>query len=272
MKKSALIFIILFFTASIFAQKPDFSPESVKNSFGSEISVSPMDSSVKITKDTITLSPKKEGVEYKISGYFKGQLVNKTKNTVVKLSNVYIENPSGEAAIYGEAKTEISAAGETTNYIISSGSSSEKTAALQCKKNIEIGGSGTLYVTGDVYHAVKGDDVKIKGSGNFYFKGTKEGSGINCENLIVEKDKSFKAYFLDSKNGIKADFTIAIESGNFFFYDNATCLKTDTKKDDPKSPHSITLFGGTFTAKGNSSFYKTEEKAYKTRGAKIIEN
>ena len=170
-----------------------------------------------------------------------------------------------------EAKTEISTFAGTENYVVSTEKNAAKTAAIQCKKNLEIGGSGTLYMVGNVYHAAKGDDVKLKSSGNLYFQGTSEDSGINCENLLVEKSKTFKAYFLNSKNGVKADFTIKIASGEFYFYDNKTALKTDTKKDDPKNPHGIDLTGGTISASGNENFYKTDEKAYKTKGAKIVE-
>ena len=135
--------------------------------FAQEISISPNDKSVTISKDKIIFSPQKEGCEYIISGNFTGQLINKTKNTVLKLNNARIENRQGEAAIYGEAKTEISTVEGSTNHVISSGKSGEKSAAILCRKNLELGGSGSLYVTGNVYHAVKADDVKLKGSGKF---------------------------------------------------------------------------------------------------------
>ena len=240
--------------------------------FAQEISISPNDKSVTISKDKIIFSPKKEGCEYIISGNFTGQLINKTKNTVLKLNNARIENRQGEAAIYGEAKTEISTVAGSTNHVISSGKSGEKSAAIFCRKNLELGGSGSLYVTGNVYHAVKADDVKLKGSGKFYLQGTKEGSAINCKNCISEKGKTFTAFLMNSKNGIKADQTIVLESGTFCFKDNKTALKTDTKKDDPKNPHSITLSGGTIQLNGNENFYKTEEKSFSVKGAKITEN
>ena len=236
------------------------------------MTVYPNDKTVTITKDKIILAPKKEGVEYTISGYFLGQIVNKTKNTCIKFNRAFIENNSGEAAVYGEAKTEISTFANTENYVVSNGKNSAKVAAILCKKNLELGGSGTLFAIGDVYHAVKADDVKIKGSGTFYLQGTKEGSAINCENLLSEKNKTFSAYLINSKNGVKADFTIKIASGNFYLYNNKNGFKTDTRKDDPKNPHGITLSGGTITTEGNEIFYKTDEKAYKANGAKIIQN
>ena len=271
MKKLLVLLAAFSLAATLFAEKLNINASDAKKSYGEKITITPNDKTVSVSKNKIVLMPKKEGVEYTISGYFNGQIVNKTKNTVIKLNNAFIENTSGEAAIYGEAKTELSSGGGSKNYVVSSGKSSSKTAAIQCKKNLEIGGSGTLYAVGDVYHAVKADDVKIKGSGNFYLQGTKEGSGINCENLIVEKDKTFKAYIVNSKNGVKADFTINIASGNFYLFDNKTALKTDTKKDDPKSPHSITLSGGNFFLERNEALYKTEENAYKASGAKITE-
>lgn len=281
MKKIILSFITAVFAVGIGTASPKITinAESAKKSYGNTVTISPNDKTVKITKDKIIITAKKEGAEYFVSGYFKGQIVNKTRNTTIKLNGAFIENTSGEAAIYGEVKTEISTTGGTENYVVSSGKNASKTAALQCAKNLEIGGSGTLYIVGNVYHAVKADDVKMKGSGTFYLQGTDEGSGINGDSFLVEKDKTFKAYFVNSKNGIKADDTISISSGNFFFYDNKAALKTDTKKDDeksgkkpnPKRTHGITLSGGTITASGNENLYKTEKGAYKVSKAKIIE-
>ena len=271
MKKNVLFIPVIFLTAGLFAQKMTLDVASAKKSFGTAITIAPMDSTVTVTKDKITIAPKKEDVTYTISGYFNGQIVNKTKNTVLKLKDAYLENTSGAAAIYGEAKTEVSTTSGTVNYVVSSGTADAKNAAIQFKKNLVLGGSGTLTVKVDVYHAVKADDVKIKGSGAFYLQGTDKGSGLNCHSLTVEKGKTFSAYFLNSKNAVKADNTILIQSGNFYLYDNETAFKTDTKKEDPKNPHSITLSGGVFHTSGNKNFYETEKKAYKALGSKITE-
>ncbi|MBQ7157969.1 MAG: carbohydrate-binding domain-containing protein [Treponema sp.] len=273
MKKLILILALALITVGAgFAQKVKLDPSKAKKNYKTQFTISPKDSSVIITNDTITFTPKKEGTEYTLSGYFNGQIVNKTKNTVFKLNNAFIENTSGAAAIYGEAKTEISAVKNTVNYLVSMGQSLSKTAALQCKKNLEIGGSGTLYAIGSTYHGVKADDVKIKGSGTFYLQGTQEGSALNCHSVLSEKEKSFKAYFINSKNGIKADNTISISSGTFYFYDNEIALKTDTSKEDPTNKHEIALLGGTIYTHGNSSLYLTEKGAYKVKSAKISED
>ena len=271
MKKIFTLLTVFFTAAAFFAQAEAIDYSEKKKDYHSPLSVSPMNEGVSVSENQIVFQPKKEGVEYTISGYFKGQIINKTKNTCIKLNKAFLENSSGEAAILGEAKTEISTFAGTENYVVSSGKSEKKTAAIQCKKNLEIGGSGSLFVAGNVYHGIKGDDVKLKGSGKLYARGTKEGSAINCENLIVEKEKLFTAYLTDSKNGIKADFSIKIESGTFHFYDNKTALKTSTRKEDPKNNHLISLSGGTFYTKGNENLYKTDEKSYKTGKIKFIE-
>ena len=210
--------------------------------------------------------PKREKTEYVISGYFNGQIVNKTKNTIIKLNNAYLEASHGEPAIFGEVKTEISSVKGSQNYIISHGTIVAKTGAIHCKKNLEVGGSGTIYIKGDVYHAIKADDVKLKGSGILYAQGTKKGSAINCHSLIVEKDKTFSAYL------INADNSISIDSGTLHLYDNNIALKTDTVEDTPGESHSITLSGGSIYSRGNTTLYETDRNAFSSKGAKIIEN
>ena len=244
--------------------------KDAKSSYGKEFSVTPMNSSVKITKRTVTITPKTEGETYTLSGYFNGQIINRTKNTILKLNGAYLENSNGEPAIFGEAKTEISSAKETVNYIISSGRNESKTAALQCKKNLVIGGSGTTCILGNVYHAVKADEIKLKGSGTFYAQGTKKGAVINCQSLTVEKDKTFTAYLMNSKNGVKADGTINIQSGEFYLSNLETGFKTNTIKDLPKEEHGITLSGGTFHTDKVTTLHSTDKNAYKDSGAKFL--
>ena len=233
------------------------------------LTVTPMDA-VTVTRHTVTIAPAQENVEYTISGYFNGQVVNKTKNTVIKLKNAYLENTAGAPAVYGEAKTELSTAKDSVNYIVASGKSDGKLAALHCKKDLELGGSGTLYVAGYIYHGAKADDVKLKGSGTLYLQGTPRGSALNCRTLTVEREKSFTAYLVNSKNGVKADNTITVASGTFCLYDLATAFKTDTTKDAPGAPHGITLSGGTFRTSGVGTLYATEQGAYKASGARIV--
>lgn len=296
LKKNLVLFLIFALCASFcLAQTssnylPKIDVDSARKNYAKKITITPMDG-VTISDGLIVLEPKKEETSYTISGYFNGQIENRTKNTEIKLKNAFIENNSGKPALYAQSKVILSTVKDTINYVVSDyvvsdgvpasnssekvsfGQSPAKSGAVHCKKNLVLGGSGILYVIGGVYHAVKADDVKIKGSGIFYLRGTEKGSCINCHSLAVEKDKSFKAYFLASKNGIKADSTISIASGNFYFYDNGTAMKTDTvdENSDENSDknrnenHGITIYDGKFVLRGNDALYETDKNEFKSR-------
>ena len=252
-----------------FTPKMEIDAESAKSSYLNALQISPMDDSVKVEKGKITIAPKEEDSVYIISGYFKGQIKINTKNTVLKLANAYLENDSGKPAILAKAKAEISSMKDSENYIVSRGRSFAKKGAVEAERGLVLGGSGTILIKGEVCHAVEAEDVKIKGSGVFYLEGTKRGSALTCETLEVEKDKTFSAFFLNAKNGIKADQTISIASGNFHLYSNDTALKTDTARDSPKKPHGITLSGGKFYLAENANFAQTDENAFDASGAEI---
>lgn len=216
---------------------------------------------------TITLQPEETDVEYTITGEFEGQIINKTKGTVIILKNAKLKNTKGKAAIYGELKTVIKCEENTTNTITVTGEA-DKTygkAAVLCEKAIEIGGDGSCTISCENGHGVKGDDVELKGKGNYVFGPAKD-SAINCNDFKVKADKTFIATFKDAKNGIKADNTITIASGTFI-YENIknAALKTDTSADDAAGKtkeHKITLEGGTFTFTNCGSKYSTEEGAF----------
>ena len=242
-----------------FTPKMEIDAESAKSSFKNEILISPMDDSVKINGNKIKISPKSEDSTYTISGYFDGQIKVETKNTVIKLKNAYLENSSGKPAILAKAKIEISTTKDSTNYIVSRGRGFAKNAALQSKRSLILGGSGTLFIKGGICHAVEAEDVKIKGSGVLYLEGTKRGSALTCESLEVERDKTFTAFFLNAKNGIKADKSILIQSGNFHLYDNENAFKTDITKSSTAKTHTVTLKGGSFFISGNKNLCVSDE-------------
>lgn len=212
---------------------------------------------------TITFAPEAEKTEYTFKGAFDGQIINKTKNTVIILSNATLKNSDGKAAIYGELKTEIKAAEHTIN-TISTDKKVDVKATVYCEKGLEIGGAGTLTITSanDKTHAVKASKVELKGSGTFTFDGGSDASAINCNEFTVEEEKTFTANLKDSKNGIKADKTIEIASGTFNFENVITALKTDTSKDDKDGEtveHFITIVGGSFTFTNCENMVSTEE-------------
>lgn len=214
---------------------------------------------------TITLEPEAEKTEYTISGKFEGQIINKTKGTVLVLNGATLENKNGKAAVYGELKTELKAAKDTVNAITVIGEGDGK-AAVHCEKAVEIGGSGTLTISCENAHGVKASKVELKGSGTFTFDGGADSSAINCNEFIVETEKTFTANLKSSKNGIKADETIEIASGTFNFSDiSKTALKTDTLKDDdandPKN-HWIKITGGTFVFTNCKKTDDTEKNAF----------
>ena len=141
MKKSILLFFILtIFVGTGFSQakKITIDSEAAKSSYGNKISIFPMDKSVSIKNNVITISPKREEVVYTISGYFNGQIIVKTKNTELKLKNAYIENTKGQPAIYSEVKFELSSSQGTSNYILSSGKNDSKVGAIYCKKDLNV--------------------------------------------------------------------------------------------------------------------------------------
>lgn len=240
-----------------------------------------------VTKDeaanTITFEPAEERVEYTLSGSFEGQIINKTKNTVIILNGVSLSNTEGIPAVYGELKTEIKAAENTVNTITVSGEAIDsKSGALQCEKTLEIGGSGTLTVTCENAHGIKASKVELKGSGTFTFDGGSDSSAVNCNEFVVDEDKTFTANFKDSKNGIKADETITIASGTFNFENihtaknKGTVLKTDTTADDTKDgkepgDHYIHLNGGNFSFTNCDKIYSTEPgEEYFTKAEAVV--
>ena len=265
--------LMAFFTSCIAASSekkiiPDIN--EARKKYGDQLVLSPLDDSVKISKNQIVLSPVEEGVTYTFSGYFDGQIVNTTKNTVIKLKDAFIENKMGKPAISSETKVEVAVSKESENFIISRGRNYSRSAALRSKRGLVIGGGGKLYVKGKICHGVEAEDVKLKGSGQFYFAGTKKGSAVNCETFLVDEEKTFNAYFVNSKNGIKADRTISISSGNFHFINDTTGLKTDTSQEKPGKAHAIILNGGKILSYSLNTLYKTDENAFINAGAEIL--
>lgn len=228
---------------------------------------------VTITEDSITLKPDAEKTEFYISGYFKGQIVNEKKGTILNLENAYLENDKGPAILVAIKKTKLEIAVKSgTNYVITT---AEDSNAIETK-NLEIGGSGTCYITG-TKHGIKGNDIEFKGSGTYYIQGaaminddeSTGGSAINGENFLIEEGKTVTIYAINSKNGIKADYTINIAGGTINLLNNNVGLKTDLLEKDPEKEHSITLSGGTIYDCKNNTFYITEEGFYNAEGAQI---
>lgn len=186
---------------------------------------------------------------------------------MIILKNANLKNTEGKAAIYGKLKTEIKAEKDTTNTITVTGAADATygKAALLCEKAIEIGGAGSVTISCENGHGVKGSKVELKGSGTFVFGPAKD-SAINCNDFEVKAEKTFTATLKDAKNGIKADNTISIASGTFKFENiKKVALKTDTSADDNEGEtkeHKITLEGGSFTFTKCGTIYSTETDGF----------
>lgn len=188
---------------------------------------------------------KPDAPEYDLAGTFNGQIINKTKGSILNLRGVTLTNTAAPA-IYGEKKIEISAKKDGENTITVTDTSEDKVAAVYCKKGIEIGGSGKLNVNCSIFHGIKGGDVKLKGSLTLTINGANDsgvltdGSAINCDTFLVEEGKTFKATFKNFKHGVKADKTIDIASGNFTMDSSIVVpFKTEKTETDGQEGHYI---------------------------------
>jgi len=240
----------------------EFDYTAIKAGFG-EFAIEGPEGTYEVADGTVTLSPAEEKTEYVISGYFKGQIVNNTKNTKLTLNNAYLENDSSNPVIYSVKKLEISSEKNTVNYLVSSGTDSKaKTAAVLSEKGLEMGGNGTVYILGNLCHGAKGSEIKAKGSGRYIIRGTSGGSAVNCNGFLIEAGKSVKLFLVDSKNGIKADETISVASGSLYFGNIGTAFKTDTTKDDATLTYSISLADCNVYSRNVSKSFSTEEGCY----------
>lgn len=188
--------------------------------------------------------------EFTLSGTFNGKIVNKTKGTILNLNGVTLSNTDAPA-IYGEKKIELSAKKGTTNTITTSGTPATKTAAVLCKKAIEIGGSGNLVIKTNICHGIKGGDIKIKGSLNLTIDGDEttppDASAINCTTFFVDSGKTFTAQLKNFKHAIKADETIDINSGSVDLTNIEVAFKTDKKEDGGIADNHIIIKGATLS-------------------------
>ena len=251
---------------------------SIRDSYGSifrdsygSFSITPSDESIFVSGDDITIAPKAEGSVYTLSGYHKGQITVKTKNTRLILKDAFIENTKGKAAVKSTAKLIVEAAEGSRNFIVSRGRNFSKSAALQSKQDLIFEGSGEVSIAGSTCHGAEAEDVAIKGKGTFYFQGSHKGSALSCESFSAQAEEDASCYFINSKNGIKAEETITISRGKFYFYNNTTALKTGWKKPNGKEV-GVILKGGEIHVHANTSLVRTDINAAQLEGATFIED
>lgn len=229
-----------------------------------------------ISGNTITLNGKQSGQlpdEYTIKGYFAGQIISNLKDNEIILDGAYLENTNVPPVLCNK-KAYITAKSGTTSYIVANGTSEQKYGAIHSEKGLELGGKGKCYIVGNIYHGVKASNMEMKGSGTYYIQGNEKGAAINCNNFEVKTEKTFTCYLINSKNGIKADETVNISSGTFYFGNVDTCIKTDKAEDDGDTPktHSVTLLGGTinYNTDDVEQLVSTDTGKYQKADATVI--
>ena len=251
----------------------NFDYAAAKSGYG-EFSITGKDENATFvqTEGVITITSTAEKTEFTLTGHFVGQIINNAEEAVLNLKGAYLENTDGKPVIVSTKKLEISAKADTVNYIVSTGEWANKTkpAAVYCyddaasdkkSQDLEIGGAGTCYIVG-LYHGIKADEVKAKGSGTYYITGSEKGSAINCNKFLIEAEKTVTLVLGNAKNGIKADTSISVSSGTLWFENVTTAMKTDTKEDDATKTYFITLANCKIYKKTVDNLYETETDAY----------
>ena len=212
-------------------------------------------SAISKTSDEITIST---ADTYTISGYYNGLIKVTVDGCTLVLRNAYLEGDNGMAAIYytpTEKKTGVTiyADANTENFVTSSDTTGSKqnAASIFSGRLLTFDGPGKLAVISGGQHAVKASGIKIKGSGDYYFKGSEEGSAINCNEYSHKEDIAAKVYLYSAKNGIKADKTIEILGGFYTLYSLKTGMKTDDPvyEDDGSTPAAYISIGSSATLK-----------------------
>ena len=230
------------------------------------------------TDHLITITATEEGMQYTLSGCFSGQIINNTKNTVLNLKGAYLENHDAMPVIVSTKKLEISAKEGTPSYIVSRAKTPKikKSGTIYCYdetedkyKDLEIGGKGTCYVVG-IVHGIKADDVKAKGSGTWYIAGTPDNSAINCNTFITKEGATVTLVLGNAKNGIKADNSIEITSGTFWFENVKIALKTDTVEDEPDVEHFIKVSDCKIYKKAVERLSATDSAAYTQADTAVV--
>jgi len=153
--KKILLFLSfsIFCICGVFAQnlKDLLAEKKYKDTYKSEFTIN---NEKNTQKNVIRLESSKEKDEFILSGYFNGQIIVNAKKATVELSNAYIENTNGEAAIIFNENGDLKIQKKTKNYIISSGNQNAKVAAIQ-GSNLDIKGEGNLIVKGYICHGLK---------------------------------------------------------------------------------------------------------------------
>lgn len=156
-----------------------------------------------------------EAGDYVISGNLEGSLVfdeSLTTSCSLDLNNVYIYNENGPAIAWlaDSKKLEMKSVSGTVNYLIEGEHEGEDTsAAVLSENNLEVGGSGTIYIEGNYRHGIKGSEVTLKGSGEIHVTAAK--NAVHAKYILV---KGATTYLEDCAKGLSAEKNSKGNKGN----------------------------------------------------------
>lgn len=173
--------------------------------------------------------------EYIVSGSFNGSLIfseNILGSVELYLDNAHITG-STLPAIYWKkdsGKIEIKAMAETINTITQSSNPALLNAAIESENNIELGGSGSLTISGLQKHAVKGSNITVKGNVKLDISAVSD--GFHAKHVLFTGGFSVFHHCSDAvqaevnKNNQKG--TILIEAGTIIIKNTNTAFQADT--------------------------------------------
>lgn len=173
--------------------------------------------------------------EYIVSGIFNGSLI--FSETILDSVELYLNNAhitgSTLPAIYWKkdaGKIEIKAMADTINTITQSSNIALLNAAIESENNIELGGSGSLTISGLQKHAVKGSNITVKG--NVKLDISAVGDGFHAKHVLFTGGFSVFHHCTDAvqadvnKNNQKG--TILVEAGTIIIKNTNTAFQATT--------------------------------------------
>lgn len=236
--KRYVLGIITSFPVEQIDPTPDPNDEEWKNNtgtieLGSTITVSGKGISVNGSVVNITA-----GGDHVVTGTLTNGMIyiNTEERVKLRLSGVNITNPNGPAIYFENVdKGFITISKGTVNYLTdgSSYSDEEATATLFSKDDLEIKGSGTLYIKGNYKHGINSNDDLIIEEGDIFIEAVTDGIHTNEKVEIKEGNINITA----NSDGIDAGEKVIIEAGT---------LNINAVGDGIKSAEDMTITGGTF--------------------------
>ncbi|TYQ15839.1 UNVERIFIED_CONTAM: dockerin type I repeat protein [Acetivibrio alkalicellulosi] len=210
------------------------------------------------------------GGDHEVTGTLTNGMIyiNTEERVKLRLSGVSITNLNGPAIYFDNVdKGFITITKDTINYLTDGSTYRDEKpkATLHSNDDLEIKGSGTLYIKGNYRHGINSNDDLIIENGNIIIDAVRDGintndkvkitggniditaesDGIDCGEYMLIEGGIFK--IRSESDGIKASETITIKGGTFDI--NAGDDGIDSKQD-------LLIEDGTFTIKAGKDGLK----------------